>query len=413
MRHRTSVKALVVGLAAVTAIAGCGREESGGDDSSAAPGITDTTIKVGSSFPLSGPLAGLGTAARGGVLAYLGAVNDAGGVTLSDGVARQIELVDYDDGYDPARAVQNYQRLVDQDEVFGVMQTFGTATNLAIMERAQQLEVPHVFTHSGAPALSGDQEAHPWTVGWRPTYAGEGAAYGEYFAAQDRPLRVAVLSQNDDLGEAYLSGFEEAIEGSQVEIVAEQTYEPSDATLDSQITNLASSDADVLFSAVAFPNLQTGLLKRAREIGWSPTIAVITITSSIQKVVEPAGVTDEDDVISANFVKAPDDPQWAEDDDVAEFVSRMEQYSPDADPQLANAAWGYGAAATLVAALEGMEDLSRQGLMDSIHQLEGEIPMLLPGVTLDGTSSSEPPIHGYRLQEYADGRWNLLDETGS
>lgn len=392
-----------VGLVASLALAGCGRE----DDAAAAPGVTDSTIKVGTTVPLSGPLSANGTAALGGVKAYFGAVNDAGGVKLADGTKRKLELVHYDDGYDPARAVQNYQKLVNQNQVFALLQTFGTPSNIALMSNATRDKVPQLFVHSGASVFSADQKKNAWTIGWQPTYESEGEAYAKHLVEQDKPVRVAALSQNDDLGKAFLNGFTAGIKGSQVKIVARQTYEPSDPTLDSQIRNLAASKADVLFSAVAIPKLQAGALEKAREIGWSPTVMLISLVSSIKQVITPSGATEG--LLSTAFVKGADDPQWKSDPDVREYLARMKQHSPGADPTIPNAEWGYGSAATFVKALEGMQEVSRDGLMASVDRLSGDVPLLLPGVTLDGSATDAPPVHGFRIQEFRDGRWNLLE----
>jgi len=413
VRQRNSYRAIV----AVTAmlglvLAGCGRDGDGGPQET--PGITDTTIKIGISVPLSGAVSDAGTAQLGGAKAYYEAINAAGGVTLSDGKARQIELVSYDDGYEPGRSVQNFRRLVEQDGVLAVVGGLGTAQNAAVLPVAKELSVPQAYVASGAGLFSVNPTENPWTIGWQPTYEAEGEALAQAAVALDRPVTVAVIRQNDDLGNAFLNGFMRGIEGSEVTILDDvQTYEAADTTVDSQITNLAATNADVLLSAIAVVRLQVNALTKARELGWNPTVLLPGFTQGFSTVLQPSGAdTYFDEIYSTGFVKIPSDPQWASDPAVVDFLDRMEQYSPEANANLPNAIWGYATAATFVRALETMDGLTRQDLMDAVRSVQADdIPMLLPGVAVDASAAGAAPVNLTRLFRFADGRYSLA-ETG-
>lgn len=413
MGPRRSVRHVLVLLAVLAlAAAGCRQEQDGGGgQGETAPGITDDTVKLGGSFPLSGPVSDAGTAQSGGLKAFYEAVNADGGVKMQDGKTRRIEFVYYDDAYDPGRMVQNFRKLVDQDQVLAFTGALGTATNAAVMPTANQEEVPQVFIASGASLFSANQEENPWTLGWQPTYETEGQTLGELVAGMGKPLRVAVIRQNDDLGEAFLNGFKEGIAGSQVQVAAEQTYEPTDTTLDSQVTNVAASKSDALLSAVSVNRLQVSALTRVRQLGWKPTLLLPGFTSGVGEVLTPSGADRFfPELYTTGFVKMPNDPQWADDPAVTEYREHVQQYSPDADANLPNAIWGYATADTMVRALEGMTEMTRQGLMDSIRQLQADdVGMLLPGVTLDGSATDAPPVTGVRLLKFGQGRWNLVE----
>ena len=402
-------------LAAVVLVAACGGR--GGSSSSgkgaSAPGVTDTQITLGASYPLSGPVAANGTAALGGAKAYFDAVNAQGGVKMGDGKTRKIKFVYYDDGYDPAKAAQNYQKLVHQDRVFGLFQTFGTAPNIAIQKNANSDGVPQVFVHAGDALFSNDQKAHPWTIGWQPTYEAEGEAYGRYLAGLGKPLTVAVLRQSDTLGAVYLSGLKQGIKGSRVRVVKVATYTPADSSVDSQISQLAGTHADVLYMAVAVVPLMISGLQHVKTLGWNPTELLISLSSSIDQVVTPAKLTSSDKVYTASFVKQADDPQWQSDRDVQQYLSRMKQYSPKANPSITNAQWGYGAAQSLVSALQAMKTVSRRSLMDAIHGLHLKLGLFLPGVTLDGSSYTHTPVHGIDVQHLSGGKWQIVYRSRS
>lgn len=410
MRQGSSFRPIVAVTAMLGLIlSGCGRDEGGVQET---PGITDTTIRIGISVPLSGPVSDAGTAQLGGAKAFYEAVNAAGGVTLSDGKTRTIELIAYDDGYEPGRSAQNFRRLVEQDGVLAVVGGLGTAQNAAVLPVAKDLGVPQVFVASGASMFSTNPTENPWTIGWQPTYESEGEALAQAAVALDRPVTVAVIRQNDDLGNAFLNGFRRGIEGSQVTILDEiQTYEAADTTVDSQITTLAATNADVLLSAVAVVRLQVSALTKARELGWNPIVLLPGFTQGFSTVLQPSGAdTFFDEIYSTGFVKIPSDPQWSSDPAVVEFLDRMEQYSPEANANIPNAVWGYATAATFVHALEAMDGLTRQDLMDAVRSLRADdIPMLLPGVSVDATVTDAAPVNITRLFRFVDGRYTLVE----
>ena len=208
MRGLGSSVALLA-LAMVLA-SGCGRSDDdagvgGGGGAEAAPGITDTSIKLGGSYPFSGPASAYASIASG-VKARFAAENAKGGI---DG--RKIEFLALDDGYEPQRAVTNARRLVEQEKVFALFNTLGTPNNLAIWDYLNQQKVPHVYVATGASAWGADIAKHPYTTGWQPDYVSEAKAYAEFLKTEKPDAKVAVLFQNDGFGKDLLGGFEKAI----------------------------------------------------------------------------------------------------------------------------------------------------------------------------------------------------------
>ena len=165
----------IVALLMLALSTGCGRgDEDGGvgggggeGGAAAAPGITEKAIKLGGSYPFSGPASAYASIALG-AQARFKYENSKGGV---DG--RQIEFIVLDDGYEPQRAVTNVRRLVEEDQVFALFNTLGTPNNLAIWDYANQKKVPHLFVATGASDWGADVAAHPYTTGWQPDYVSE------------------------------------------------------------------------------------------------------------------------------------------------------------------------------------------------------------------------------------------------
>src|ERR671935_2888466 len=153
----------------------------------AAPGVSSNEIKLGGSVPLSGEASISGNVARGADY-YFKYVNDHGGV-----FGRKISYKYLDDGYDPARAVQNTIRLVQQEQVFAMFNTLGTNNNLAIRKFLNQNGVPQLFVASGATTFGRDYKQYPWTIGYIPTYSEEGKIYGKYILAKVSRPKIAIL----------------------------------------------------------------------------------------------------------------------------------------------------------------------------------------------------------------------------
>lgn len=386
-----------VGVAALL-VAGCTRGETGGGEGEASPGITDETLSLGISSPLSGPTAGPGSCSAAGLYAYLEAGNADGGFEFGDGKTRTVELTYLDDVYDPAKAVSNFRQMVDQG-IFAYVGALGTPTNAAIMPIANEEEIPQVLLITGATMFSADQQANPWTLGLLPTYYDEGFAFGELLASAGRPVTAAILAQNDDYGEDYVAGFEAAIEGSDVEVVGHATYEPTDPTLDSQVTELAATGAEALLSAVSVTPLQVGVLTKAQSLGWLPSIYLPSNTSTPATIIEPGSGDAYPGLYSVTLQKTPMSPAFAEDDDVIAYNAAMEEYgSQITTTYTPHCPWSYAEGAILAEAFKGMEEPTRASFMESLKSIQGfEAPMLLDGITVDTTKDDQPAISGLQL----------------
>lgn len=404
--------ALGLAAAALSACGGRADDTGGGADGDvqASPGITDDTITIGSSLPLSGPLSRNGETQLASMQAYVDALNADGGVTMGDGKTREIEFVYYDDAYDPSRLVQNFQRLVNQDEVFATYGMFGTASNLAVMPLATELKVPQVFLGTGAAAFSEDREANPYTLGWWPTYQNEAATFGEYLVSLDKPMTVAFLAQNDDQGEAYLEGLTSAIEGSQVELVKQASYSPTDTVYDSQVSSLAATEADALFSGVNVPSAQTAVLEKLGELQWSP-ITYLPIVSAAPTVVTDAGAGDYlPELYSGAFTKWACSADDEGDDDVKAYLAAMEEYSPDVEPCYINTIFGWAMADTLVKTLEATEQPTRDAFMEAIAGLKtDDIALIHDDLTFDGGNLGSPPIAELAVRQWQGDDWVTAD----
>lgn len=393
---------VATGAIAALLIAGCSRGDDGdtGGADAPSPGITDTTLSLGISSPLTGPTAGPGSCSVAGLYSYLEAKNADGGFEFGDGKTRTVDLTYLDDQYDPAKAVSNFRQLVD-DGIFAYVGALGTPTNAAILPIANEEKVPQVLLVTGATMFSNDQEANPWTFGLLPTYYDEGHAFGELLAGRGA-VTVATLAQNDDYGDDYLAGFKDAIDGSDVEIVASATYEPTDTTLDSQVTELAASGADALLSAVSVTPLQVGVLTKAQSLGWLPQIFLPSNTSTPATVVVPGNGAAYPAVYSTSLSKVPVSPAFADDEDVIAYNAAFEAYGKKiTETYTPHCAWSYAEGAILEQAFKGMTAPTRDAFLTALHSIKDfQAPLLLDGITVNTTDPTLPAIQGLNLVQF-------------
>ena len=387
-------------VAALVAL-GCGRDDdNGGGD----PGISDEEIKIGGSYPFSGPASAYRSIAEG-AKAYFDLVNAEGGV---DG--RKIEFITLDDAYEPPKAVENARRLIEQEQVFALFNTLGTPNNVAIWDYVNEQKVPHLYVATGASLWGANPEEHPWTIGWQPDYVSEAQAYADYLDKKNPDAKVAVLYQNDAFGKDLLGGFEKAIKGTNIKIVAEESYEVTDPTVESQMAKLANSDADT-FLNITTPKFGAQAIAAAHKLGWDVLHIINNVSASKKLVLEPAGLDASQGLISTTYYKDPASGEWDDDPAMREYKSAMKKYSR-ADPEDPFCIFGWGAAQTLVEALNGMEEPTREALMDSVRNMDIRVPILLPGIRVKTHGTEDGyPIEATQIQRFEGENWKLVGDV--
>ncbi len=397
---------LLVVLVLALLAAGCGRSSGGGGEGGAAdPGITSSSIKLGSSYPFSGPASAYGTIAKG-ANAYFKYTNDQGGVN-----GRKIEFVTYDDGYEPQRALTNAKKLVEQDKVFALFNTLGTANNIAIWDYANQQKVPQVFVATGSSAWGAKIDAHPYTIGWQPNYVTEAKVYAEYLKKEKPDAKVGVLYQNDAYGKDLLGGFEAGIGGSGVKVVDKQSYEATDPSVASQVKKLASSGADV-FLDITTPKFGAQAIATVAQTTWKPLHILNNVAASKAQVLKPVGLKNAQGIVSTAYFKDPEDPQWASDEAMTAYKTNLAKYESGADPNDPYNAYGWAVANSMVEALKQMKEPTRAALMDAVRNLDLDLPLLLPGIKVQTKGTSDGyPIEAMQVTQFKGDIFHLQGEV--
>jgi len=399
----TMKQTIVTGLAAFSLVVASGLAVAAGQYG---PGVSDTEIKIGNTVPYSGPASAYGAIGKADA-AYFAMINDQGGIN-----GRKINFISRDDGYSPPKTVEVVRQLVEEEHVLLLFNTLGTPPNTAIQGYLNENKVPHVFIASGADKWN-DPKNHPWTMGWIPSYRIEARIYARHILGKLPNAKIAVLYQNDDFGKDYLIGLREGL-GDKADklIIATQTYETTDPTVDSQIVSLQGSGADVLLTA-AIPKFAAQAIRKVYDIGWKPTHFLTSVSSSVGSVMRPAGPEKGVGIISAAYLKEPTDPQWQNTPEYKEWLAWMKKYNTSGNIADANNVAGYSYTQTMVAVLKACGDnLTRENVMKqaaSIHNLTQ--PMLLPGITISTSPTDFAPVKQMQMAKFDGTTWQLFGEV--
>jgi ABC-type branched-subunit amino acid transport system substrate-binding protein len=369
-------------------------------------GATDTEIKIGNIMPYSGPASAYGVIGRTEA-AYFKKINDAGGIN-----GRKINFISYDDAYSPPKAVEQARKLVESDEVLLVFNSLGTPSNSAIQKYMNSKKVPQLFVATGATKWN-DPKDFPWTMGWQPNYQSETQIYAKYLLKNKPDAKIAVLYQNDDYGKDYLKGLKDGLgsKGASM-IVAEESFETSEPTIDNHIVKLKSTNADV-FIDIATPKFAAQAIKKIAEIGWKPLHFLNNVSASVGSVIKPAGFENAQDIISAAYLKDASDKQWDNDPGMKEFYAFMAKDFPEGDKLDQGTVVGYGVAQTLVQVLKQCgDDLTRANVMKQAANLKDfRTEVLLPGIKINTGPTDFAPISQLQLMKFKGEKWELFGDV--
>jgi len=397
MGMKGRILALLAGVAiiasiAVTAASGAQRLD---------PGVTSTSVKIGGTFPLTGPAA-LYKTIPAAEKAYFDYVNDHGGVN-----GRKIDFTILDDSYDPSKTVPLVQQLVS-DNVFAVFGSLGTVHGLSTWGFLNQRKIPQVLLASGDSYWGFSYKKYPWTTGWQPDYPGEGKLYGRYIASNLPSAKIGVLYQNDAFGKNYYAGLRVGLGAKKGNIVDAESYDVTNPSLTQQILALKSKGADTLV-VFATPSPMVTSLVTAAKVGWTPTATFIGNVSANRIFMLSAAKlgANVDGVISsayvASFTTQADLPGMK----LASAI--ISQYAPSLLPSLqagdGNIIYGLGSAWTFVYALQHAgKTPTRAGLMRALHSLNtGANPFVYPGVKLQTSAKDNFPIEQDIMMKWSGG----------
>jgi branched-chain amino acid transport system substrate-binding protein len=365
---------------------------------SATPGVTAKTITIGGTFPLTGPAALYGVIPKAEA-AYFAYVNAHGGVN-----GRKIVFKYYDDGYNPANTVPLTKKLVQQDHVFAVYGSLGTAPTLATRDYLNQSKVPQVLVATGDSYWGAQYKKYPWTIGFQPDYPGESRVYGEFIKNKVPQAKIGVLMQDDAYGQNYYNGLVAGLGDAKSKIVDVEKYDATSTDVTSQVVKLKAAGANV-FALFALPTQTITALVVATKIGWQPTTFINNVSASplFMGLAQKSGANVQGDISATYVYDVWNNPNTAT---AKLYSSIIAKYDSGGDPLDANVVYGVANAWTMVQALkQAGQNPTRAGLMNALSNMNQVNPFLYPGIKMVTTPTERFPIDQQILEQYKGSAW--------
>jgi branched-chain amino acid transport system substrate-binding protein len=364
---------LLLGVLAATAAlmaVGCGEEkdktgETPGATTSATqpsteavPGVTDTEILLGAHFPISQTPAAAYAPIADGMRAYFEYVNSQGGVN-----GRTIKFIVGDDHFNPSDSIEVTRKLVEQDGIFAMVGGLGDLTHAAVYKYLEENGVPDMFIGGGTVDFT--DPVVKTRFGGNPDYDTEGRMIGKYLAENFAGKKLAFLLENDAFGKDGKAGVLKGLEGSDIEIVAEETYEPSQWDVTAQTQRLKNANPDVI-AAYAIPPPAASLVKTAREtLNWDVPVVVTGVVQT-DIFIQLAGPENAEGVVSVVFGKQIYN---TEDAGVQQHMQIMKDFGQGVEASNFTL-YGQSMAELMVKALENAgRDLTRESLVDGAENI--------------------------------------------
>jgi len=322
------------------------------------PGVTDTEILLGSHFALSQSPAAAYAVIMDGMRAYFDYVNSQGGV-----YGRKIKLLIGDDHYNPADTLEVVRKLVEQDGVFAMIGCLGESTHTTVWKYLEEEGIPDLFQSSGIVKWT-DPVAHT-RFGGNPDYFTEGKMLGKYIAETYNGKKLGLLLQNDEIGVDGENGLRAGLEGSDVEIVAQETFETTQWDVTAQTQRLKNANPDVV-AAYGIPPPVASMVKVAREtLNWDvPFVTTGVVVSEI--FTQLAGAENAEGMVSVVFGKQlyqTDDPG------VQLHIQIMKDFGQGVAPQNYTL-YGQAMAEIMVKGLQNAgPNLTRESLVEGLESI--------------------------------------------
>jgi len=292
-----------------------------------------------------------------------------------------------------------------------IFNALGTPSQTAVQKYHNAKKVPQLFVATGASKWN-DPKDFPWTMGFQPSYRVEARIFAKYILKEKPNAKVAIFYANDDFGKDYLAGIKD-IFGSKASdlIVAEESYETTEPSIDSHIVKLKGTGADV-FVNISTPKFAAQAIKKMAELEWKPTHVLTDVSVSIGAVMKPAGLEASEGILSAQYMKDASDPQWKDDEGMKKFMAFIDKYMPGANVADLNLAYGYAAAQTMVQVLKQCgDDLTRENVMKQAASLKDFAPdTLIPGIKVSTSPTDFGPIEQLKMMQFKGGKWELFGD---
>ena len=245
-------------------------------------GVTKDQIVVGSLQDLSGPLAGFSKPARNGMQMRVDEINAAGGVH-----GRKIKLVVEDSGYDPKKGLLAAQKMVQQDKIFAMAGTIGTAVSMATMPILFEKNIPHVFPLTGAREMY--EPLHKLKFSFAAPYYDQIRIGVKWMAKEHGSKKFCIIYQDDEYGLEVLRGAEDGLKDIGMALAEKTTFKRAATDFSAQVAKMKGAGCDTVVMGTIIREA-IGTIGTARKMGWNPQFlgSSASYTDLIHKLGGPA-----------------------------------------------------------------------------------------------------------------------------
>lgn len=391
---------LILALAACVFLAACGTpKEDAGADARPAPGVTDTEIRIGSSLALSGHASFLGTQTLLGAMSYIKHVNDTGGVH-----GRKLNLISYDDEYDPPRCVANTQKLIIDDQVFALFCYVGTPTTVKIIPLVDEAHIPLLGMFTGANALR--EPFHRYIVNVRASYYQETTEAVRRFVEDLGLSKIAVFYQYDAYGFDGLKGTELALKHYGLAPVARGFYLRGTLDVEEGLERIAASGAQAVVMIGTYEPCAK-FINLAKQSGFNPLFHNVSFVGAeeLARRLPP----ESDNVFVTQVVPPPESPEsktllWG----AGEYIDLLKKYYPAERPNSVGLE-GYINAKVLVEGLRRAgPHLNRERFIDALESIR-DFSLGIAN-TLDFSPTDHQGFDRVYFTRYKDGTFVLITD---
>jgi branched-chain amino acid transport system substrate-binding protein len=252
-------------------------------------GIDATSIALGTSNAQTGKASALGTGVSAGLNAYFTRINSTGGI---DG--RKVNIITYDDGYEPERCVGNTRRLIEKDQVFALIGHVGTPTSAALLPILEKSDVIFFAPFTGAASLRTPVRPNIYHV--RASYNDETEGLVQHLTTDLNAKTIAAFIQDDAYGNAGLNGLNKALAKRGMTLAAKASYARNTVDVDAAVATLRAANPDAVVMVGAYPAC-AAFVQKCHAAGFNPVFCNISFVGTAA-FIKAAGVDGEGVFIS-------------------------------------------------------------------------------------------------------------------
>lgn len=279
------------------------------------PGLTETTIRVGTLLPATGALAELGESMRDVLTAYFAEVNAQGGI-----YNRRIELRVAPTGTDAAGTSANLRRLLADEQIFSFVGGFIAGADREIDALTRQEEVPLV-----GPSTLSPQTAFPlnrYTFYLLPGVREQSRALVNFAASQTewKRARAAVVFPDTGLSMEAATSIEEQAKKNGWSALTNHKYARDKFDAAQVVARLKQDKVEAVFFLGTGDAIKS-LLAEATRHDWTPGVFALGSMAGTE-LVEAVTPAFKNRIFLA-FPSVPSDISAA---GVAEYRALLEKY---------------------------------------------------------------------------------------